>query len=170
MAGELPPVMADRGQLEAVLVNLATNARDAMPDGGTLTLSAALEEVSDGQAHGAGLTPGAYLRLVVEDTGSGMDAKTLEHATEPFFTTKPLGRGTGLGLSMAKGFAEQSGGGIGIESESGRGTRVSLWFPCFPAEADQGSGSERAAGVPILLPPVALQRHPLRPAARTGAC
>ncbi|MBC4018933.1 ATP-binding protein [Siccirubricoccus deserti] len=166
VAGELPPVMADRGQLEAVLVNLATNARDAMPDGGTLTLSAALEEVSDGQAHGAGLTPGAYLRLVVEDTGSGMDAKTLEHATEPFFTTKPLGRGTGLGLSMAKGFAEQSGGGIGIESESGRGTRVSLWFPCFPAEADQGSGSERAAGVPI---PITASGAPETPAAPGGS-
>ena len=128
-ASGLPAVMADRGQLETVLVNLATNARDAMPDGGTLTLAAAAEEVSAEQVHPAGLKPGQYVRLAVTDTGTGMDRATLERALEPFFTTKPQDKGTGLGLPMAKGFAEQSGGALAIESTPGRGTTVTLWLP-----------------------------------------
>jgi signal transduction histidine kinase/ActR/RegA family two-component response regulator len=124
----LPPILADRGQLETALVNLATNARDAMPGGGTLTLSAAAEHVGKGDSRGR-LAPGAYVRLVVADTGEGMDTETLARASEPFFTTKPLGQGTGLGLAIARGFAEGSGGALAIVSDPGRGTKVSLWLP-----------------------------------------
>ena len=124
----LPALLADKDQLETVLVNLAVNARDAMPDGGTLLLAAAPEAVLD-TAHPAGLAPGGYLRLSVSDTGMGMDAATLARASEPFFTTKPLGQGTGLGLAMARGFAQQSGGAIAIGSAPGQGTTVTLWFP-----------------------------------------
>jgi signal transduction histidine kinase/ActR/RegA family two-component response regulator len=131
IAPGLPPLRADKGQLETVLLNLATNARDAMAakGGGLLTLAATEERVEAGPRHAAALAPGGYLRLSVTDTGTGMDAATLARATEPFFTTKGPGQGTGLGLAMAKGFAEQSGGGIAIESRPGRGTTVTLWLP-----------------------------------------
>jgi signal transduction histidine kinase/ActR/RegA family two-component response regulator len=122
----LPSVFADRGQLETVLVNLATNARDAMPSGGTLALSAAAERVEEARD---GFAAGDYVRLDVADTGEGMGAETLARAAEPFFTTKPLGQGTGLGLAMARSFAQGSGGALAIASERGRGTRVSLWLP-----------------------------------------
>ncbi|WP_419899557.1 sensor histidine kinase [Roseomonas sp. USHLN139] len=125
----LPPLLADRRQLETALLNLAINARDAMPEGGRILLSAAAERVAPGAAHPAGLAPGAYLRLGVRDEGTGMDAETLARVTEPFFTTKPAEQGTGLGLSMAKGFAEQSGGGLALESRPGAGTLVCLWLP-----------------------------------------
>jgi PAS domain S-box-containing protein len=125
----LPPLMADKGQLETVLVNLATNARDAMHGIGTLTVAAAAERVAVGDDHNPTLKPGRYLRLSVADTGAGMDAATLARATEPFFTTKERGKGTGLGLAMASGFAEQSGGSMRIESAPGQGTTVSLWLP-----------------------------------------
>ncbi|WP_237217045.1 response regulator, partial [Falsiroseomonas oryziterrae] len=131
VAPGLPSLRADKGQLETVLLNLATNARDAMDDdggGGVLTLSAQ-HEVVDASGHPAGLAPGEYLRLAVADTGAGMDAATLARATEPFFTTKPPGKGTGLGLAMARGFAEQSGGALAIESAPGLGTTVTLWLP-----------------------------------------
>ena len=124
----LPELLADKAQLETVLVNLAVNARDAMPDGGSLDLAAAAELVVD-KGHPAGLASGGYLRLSVTDTGTGMSAATLARACEPFFTTKPLGKGTGLGLAMARGFAHQSGGGFAIESAPDRGTTVTLWFP-----------------------------------------
>jgi CheY-like chemotaxis protein len=128
----LPPLLADKGQLETVLVNLAANARDAMGGAGVITLSGIVEEVPRGTrrpALPAALRAGAYLRLSVADTGAGMDAATLARAAEPFFTTKPLGKGTGLGLAMARGFAEQSGGALAIESSPGRGTTVRLWLP-----------------------------------------
>ncbi|HET6184308.1 MAG TPA: PAS domain-containing protein [Acetobacteraceae bacterium] len=130
----LPPLLADRTQLETALVNLATNARDAMPEGGRLTLSADSETVTDPLAHRAGLSPGAYVRLRVGDTGVGMSAETLARASEPFFTTKPIGQGTGLGLAMARGFAEQSGGALAIDSRVGGGTTVTLWFPAAAAQ------------------------------------
>jgi signal transduction histidine kinase len=120
--------LADRRQIETVLLNLATNARDAMPNGGRLIVSAAGEAL-DHSSQAPRLTAGCYVRLSVADSGTGMDAATLARAAEPFFTTKAKGKGTGLGLSMAKGFAEQSGGGFAIESEPGRGTIVSLWLP-----------------------------------------
>jgi PAS domain S-box-containing protein len=139
---DLPAIRADRSQLETALVNLATNARDAMlPAGGTLSLSASVETTGSLQMQSAGLTPGVYLRLSVVDSGVGMDAATLARATEPFFTTKPQEKGTGLGLSMVKGFAEQSGGGLTIESEPGRGTVVTFWLPWV-----EGAAAHRAAG------------------------
>ena len=117
----LPPLFADRGQLETVLLNLATNARDAMPSGGTLHLLASGIVVQPGTTNAAGLAPGRYITLAVADSGIGMDRATLARATEPFFTTKRHGEGTGLGLAMARGFAEQSGGALGIDSAANRG-------------------------------------------------
>ncbi|CAH2603148.1 Histidine kinase [Rhodovastum atsumiense] len=134
---DLPPLLADREQLETALINLATNARDAMPKGGSLTLAAETEMVSmEGAGNRpAGMRPGRYLRLAVTDTGTGMDAATLARAGEPFFTTKPLGIGTGLGLPMARGFAEQSGGALQIDTKPGEGTTVTLWLPVAEAGA-----------------------------------
>jgi nitrogen-specific signal transduction histidine kinase/CheY-like chemotaxis protein len=147
----LPPLLADRGQLETVLVNLATNARDAMPSGGVLTLSAAGEVVaSSGSAHPAELAPGRYVRLAVADTGTGMDATTLARVAEPFFTTKAPGVGTGLGLPMAKGFAEQSDGALAIESSPGEGTLVTLWLPAAdPARRASAASSRGAANTAL---------------------
>jgi CheY-like chemotaxis protein len=126
---DLPPLLVDKGQLETVVVNLANNARDAMPDGGKLTLSAVVEVVEANTVPPADLQPGRYVRLSIADTGTGMDAATLARALEPFFSTKPPGQGTGLGLSMAKGFVEQSGGALAIDSTKGLGTTVRLWLP-----------------------------------------
>ncbi|MBN8873231.1 MAG: hypothetical protein J0H67_10375 [Rhodospirillales bacterium] len=126
---ELPPVRTDRGQLETVLVNLASNARDAMPEGGRIEITAVLEEIAPGTISPVSLAPGRYVCLRLTDTGTGMDAATLARAMEPFFTTKPLDKGAGLGLSMAKGFAEQSGGNLLLESTLGHGTSVRLWLP-----------------------------------------
>ena len=128
---ELPPLFADKGQLDTVLINLAVNARDAMPNGGSLTLRAKREVVADGTLHLSNLVPGAYVAISVIDTGTGMDAATLARASEPFFTTKPIGQGTGLGLAMARGFAQQSGGGFAIASVAEHGTTVTLWFPVY---------------------------------------
>ena len=147
LEGDLPPLLADKGQLETVLVNLATNARDAMPAGGRLVLAAVPETVSAGPAsHPAGLAPGRYVRLSVADTGTGMDPATLARATEPFFTTKPPGAGTGLGLAMAKGIAEQSGGGLTIESRPGWGTTVTLWLPAAASGGPAVAADETAPG------------------------
>ncbi len=139
----LPPLMADKGQLETVLVNLAANARDAMGGAGVITLSGIVEEVPRrirGPGLPSALKAGAYLRLSVADTGIGMDGATLARAAEPFFTTKPLGKGTGLGLAMARGFAEQSGGALSIESSPGRGTTVRLWLPIAATDIPSGDG------------------------------
>ena len=135
----LPRMLADLGQLETVLVNLATNARDAMPRGGRLTMVAALETVSPNtsDAYAVPLQAGRYIRLSVSDTGLGMDAVTLARCCEPFFSTKPVGEGTGLGLAMARGYAEQSGGGLHIDSAAGRGTTVALWFPVTRPSAER---------------------------------
>jgi PAS domain S-box-containing protein len=126
---DLPHVQADKNLVETALVNLATNARDAMPRGGTLTLGARAETVDDATNAPASLQPGTYVCFEVSDTGHGMDAATLARATEPFFTTKPRGQGTGLGLSIARGFAEQSGGALVIASVRGEGTKISIWLP-----------------------------------------
>jgi CheY-like chemotaxis protein len=142
-----PLLFADRAQLETVLVNLAINARDAMPDGGTLTISVHPERVDRTHTQVPDLPPGSYLRIRVADTGTGMDAATLSRASEPFFTTKGVGQGTGLGLAMARGFAQQSGGDFLIESTPGDGTAVTLWFP----EAD-GAGSLTPSNAPGIAP------------------
>lgn len=126
----LPPFQADREQVQIALINLATNARDAMPDGGTLTFAAELRQAEPGDTDPpTGLAPGAYLRIAVRDTGTGMDAATLARVTEPFFTTKPPGHGTGLGLPLVRGLAEQSGGAFTLDSAPGRGTTACLWLP-----------------------------------------
>ncbi len=140
-APDLPSLLADRAQLETVLVNLAINARDAMQGGGALSLAAAAARDDEHRA----LKPGGYIKLVLSDTGTGMDDATLARATEPFFTTKRPGHGTGLGLAMARGFAEQSGGALRLDSTPGAGTIVTLWFPQAPAGAARETGAQAAA-------------------------
>jgi PAS domain S-box-containing protein len=130
VADSLPPARADANQLEMAILNLCVNARDAMPDGGRLTVTVTTETVGPGQA--AKLTPGRYIRLGVDDIGIGMDGETLARAIEPFFSTKGVGKGTGLGLSMVHGLAAQLGGGLHIDSAPGQGTRVALWLPESP--------------------------------------
>lgn len=132
----LPPVKADPNQLELALLNLAVNARDAMPISGTITISARTAEVQDGNE--IGLSPGSYVCVSVSDAGLGMDAATLARAVEPFFTTKGVGKGTGLGLSMIHGFAVQSGGTLRLKSEVGKGTTAEVWLP-------QGDGVGRGS-------------------------
>lgn len=123
----LPWVLADANQLEMALLNLAVNARDAMPDGGAISITASETTVEDRKLDG--LAPGRYVKLAVIDTGTGMDAATLARATEPFFTTKGVGKGTGLGLSMIHGLAEQMKGELVLRSTVGRGTTAELWLP-----------------------------------------
>ncbi len=123
----LPAVIVDPNQLEMALLNLAVNARDAMPLGGALTIHIARHVI--GREGELGLRPGGYVLLTIRDTGEGMDAETLARAIEPFFSTKAIGRGTGLGLSMVFGLAEQSGGALRLDSTPGEGTTVCLWLP-----------------------------------------
>jgi signal transduction histidine kinase len=146
----LPPVLADKGQLEAVLVNLALNARDAMPAGGTLTIEARCQSVTETDVNLYGLPLGTFVRIAVSDTGIGMKPAVLARASEPFFSTKPVGQGTGLGLAMARGFAEQSGGAFLLTSTAGEGTTVSLWLPVAtpgepPTAAETGAGADAPA-------------------------
>jgi CheY-like chemotaxis protein len=126
------------------ILNLAVNARDAMPEGGTLTISAT--PVVVGATEQADLRPGGYVRLVVSDTGTGMDEATLARAIEPFFSTKGVGRGTGLGLSMVHGLAAQLGGGLSVSSTPGLGTSVALFLPVSEEAARQ---PERAASFQV---------------------
>jgi PAS domain S-box-containing protein len=124
---DLPPAVADSNQVEMALLNLAVNARDAMPNGGTLRFSTSSEDI--GPSHVTNLKPGRYIRLSVADTGTGMDQATLARAVEPFFSTKGVGKGTGLGLSMVHGLASQLGGALTIASRLRLGTNVELWLP-----------------------------------------
>lgn len=151
----LPLALVDPNQVELALLNLVVNARDAMPEGGTVTIraeAAPTPELVD-------LAAGEYVRVSVGDTGHGMDAMTLSKATEPFFTTKELGKGTGLGLSMAHGLALQLKGALRLDSTVGRGTRAQLWLPVAsqaamkpaPAESALGGSEPAAQGVTILL-------------------
>jgi CheY-like chemotaxis protein len=127
-------VEADRSQLEQVVMNLIVNARDAMPRGGKLTV----EVGRAGQSpEGVAKPGGRFAELVVTDTGCGMDRQTLEHVFEPFYTTKPLGEGTGLGLSTTYGIVKQSGGEIDVESEPGHGTTFRVMLPLFEAGPDE---------------------------------
>ena len=131
----LPLVSVDANQLELALLNLAVNARDAMPAGGVVTISAAEDKVTAGSEVAPLLEPGAYVRICVTDTGEGMDAVTLARAAEPFFTTKGVGKGTGLGLSMVHGLAAQSGGALRLSSPPGEGLQVDLWLPVSLSQA-----------------------------------
>jgi CheY-like chemotaxis protein len=126
-APHLPAALADPNQLEMAILNLAVNARDAMPDGGTLRIAAVPYVV--GRDHSSGLKPGPYLLISVVDTGVGMEEATLARAVEPFFSTKGVGRGTGLGLSMVHGLAKQLGGALSIHSKPGLGTTIELLLP-----------------------------------------
>jgi PAS domain S-box-containing protein len=132
----LGQVRADANQLELALLNLAVNARDAMPDGGSLVISAREEWLPQKRDN---LAPGAYICLAVTDTGQGMDEETLARAAEPFFTTKGVGKGTGLGLSMVHGMSEQSGGRLTLRSRKGEGTTAEIWLPAATKQAESAA-------------------------------
>jgi PAS domain S-box-containing protein len=138
----LRPIMADTNQLELAVLNLAVNARDAMPDGGTLTIEARQHELG---VNPHGLNPGSYVCLSLRDTGEGMDAPTLARATEPFFTTKGTGKGTGLGLSMVHGLAEQTGGRFVLRSSRPGGTTAELWLPVAVQDPLDAAPAARSA-------------------------
>ncbi len=151
VGSDLSRAQADANQVEMAVLNLVVNARDAMPEGGHIIISAA-DEAADG-AHRAQLVPGRYVRLSVADTGMGMDETTIARAIEPFFSTKGIGKGTGLGLSMVHGLAAQLGGGLAISSKPDLGTTVELWLP--------------ASGEPIRAPAQPAAK-PARAAAKAG--
>ncbi|RAK51093.1 hybrid sensor histidine kinase/response regulator [Phenylobacterium deserti] len=140
---DLPPAEADPNQLEMAILNLAVNARDAMPDGGTLTISAE-RGAPPSSARAAG-GPHGYVRLSIADTGAGMDEETRARAVEPFFSTKGVGKGTGLGLSMVHGLAAQLGGELTIDSAPGEGATVSLWLPVSQSQPEDGGRAEMPA-------------------------
>jgi two-component system cell cycle sensor histidine kinase/response regulator CckA len=159
LAGTAGHVRMDPSQLEQVLVNLAVNARDAMPGGGELTIEARdvdVDVAAAGAAAGGGLAPGAYVRIRVADSGTGMDEATLARIFEPFFTTKGKGKGTGLGLAMVYAAVEQSGGAIDVESEVGAGTTFLIHLPRVPAppersERPPSGASPRGEGERVLV-------------------
>jgi PAS domain S-box-containing protein len=140
----LPPVLSDPNQLESALLNLVVNARDAMPEGGTIFVSARRHSLRTSQV--PELAEGEYVCLSVKDEGDGMDAETLEKAT-PFFTTKGVGKGTGLGLPMVQGLMAQSGGRLLMKSSPGEGTTTELWLPVADAVAEPASPVEQPAAV-----------------------
>jgi CheY-like chemotaxis protein len=148
------PVMADPTQLEVAVLNLAINARDAMPDGGVLTFATRTVTVS-GEAD---LEDGEYVELCISDTGQGMPPEVIERAFEPFFTTKEVGKGTGLGLSMVYGMARQSGGAARIESTPGKGTNVRLLFRSADRAVDEvkTAGNEDSAAPAVQPAPTSV--------------
>jgi signal transduction histidine kinase len=145
----LPEILADPGQVERVLINLSTNARDAMPLGGTITFSTRRVSGPEVPPHASGEPNQEYLCLRVSDTGCGMDEATRQHIFEPFFTTKPKGKGTGLGMPVVYGLMQSHNGAIDVNSELGKGTAISLYFP-IPSHATQS----RVESIPEPSPPV----------------
>ena len=163
LAADLPAIVADRGQVEQVLLNLAVNAGDAMPEGGILTIKTSLADLDEGYARlHPGVDPGRYVELAVTDTGTGMSAEVAAHIFEPFFTTKPVGQSIGLGLSTVYGVVTGAGGTISVDSAEGTGTTFRLLFPAIavpsPATSAAAAPEVRAAGETILVvddePPV----------------
>ncbi len=151
-----PRGLIDAGQFEQILVNLAVNARDAMPNGGRFIVETSLVELDQGYANARpGLSPGTYVMIAVSDTGIGMDPVTLEHCFEPFFTTKEIGRGTGLGLAMCHGAVTQAGGDIWVYSEKGRGTTFRILLPTctdpMPIEANPPAVLSACGSETVLL-------------------
>jgi len=150
---DCPPVLADAGQLESALLNIAINARDAMPEGGLLWF--ACREVParspDLPAELAEVEGTSYVAIAVGDTGCGMPEEVRERAFEPFFTTKDAGRGTGLGLATVYGFAKQSKGAVGLDSAPGRGTTITLFLPSEPEAASIDVEAETSAALPVGL-------------------
>src|ERR1051325_9501430 len=136
--------MIDVARFEAALLNLVVNARDAMPNGGTITIHTENVVLADNEI--GNLPSGAYVRVCVEDTGSGIAAENMTHVFEPFFTTKEIGKGTGLGLSQVYGFIIQSGGDIQLKSEIDKGTKVFLYLPAL-SNADK---NEEASPAPMI--------------------
>jgi PAS domain S-box-containing protein len=168
-------VKADRGQLEQVLMNLVVNARDAMPDGGTLTIETRNATIERGGPEQPQATPGAYVVLAVRDTGSGMDAETQAHIFEPFFTTKAPGRGTGLGLATVYGIVKQSGGFIEIDSGLGTGTTFRVFLPAVAeagldesAAAPRHAAAVESASILLIEDDAALRRLLARSLEREG--
>jgi two-component system cell cycle sensor histidine kinase/response regulator CckA len=148
-APNLHSIRVDPGQLEQVLVNLAINARDAMAAGGKLTLETVNFTADDGYAReNPGMAPGEYVRLVVADTGIGMNEEVKTHLFEPFFTTKEKGKGTGLGLATCYGIIKQSGGYIQVSSEPGQGTTFRIYFPKVEGSAPLHDAQEEAVRLP----------------------
>ncbi len=151
---QIPRVLTDSNQLETALLNLALNARDAMPGGGSITISA--EEIRVAAGHPANLAPGSYVCLWFSDSGEGMDEATLARVTEPFFTTKGVGKGTGLGLAMVDGLTAQSGGKLVIRSRLHQGTTIELWLPATGKDDAVGGqpldGSEPLGAAPVTRP------------------
>ena len=144
IAAGLPPALVDPNQVELALLNLVVNARDAMPDGGDITISVEHVRVEEK----ADLKAGHYIRLSVTDTGSGMDEETLQRSIEPFFSTKELGKGTGLGLSMIHGLAVQLNGALRLSSTPGRGTRADLYLPVTSLPAEESESAMPASDAP----------------------
>ncbi|AWU97964.1 hybrid sensor histidine kinase/response regulator [Azospirillum ramasamyi] len=147
----VPPALVDPHQFDIALLNLAINARDAMPDGGTLTIAVTSLSVKDKAAEegiSPALAPGGYVAVTVRDSGAGMPADVLARACEPFFTTKPVGQGSGLGLSMVHGLTAQSGGGMRLESHLGLGTAVTLYLPHAPVDSPAETPAETPAQTP----------------------
>jgi signal transduction histidine kinase len=134
---------ADKGQIEQVLINLAVNARDAMPHGGTLLFATREVTITGDEAVGNGtLPPGRYAQITVTDSGSGMDKKTMEYIFDPFFTTKEAGKGTGLGLAIVHGIIKNHGGKVSVQSEPGKGTTFTIHLPLLEeAEMDGASAT-----------------------------